>query len=97
MVSKNFKLFLGSLNAFHTDIKFTYESSKESVAFLDLKVSLNNSKIIIDLYGKPADRHQYLHYLSVHPNHTKQSAVFSQTLRISSLCSYEEKREYRKS
>ena len=36
------------------------------------------------------DIHQYLHYLSAHPNHTKRSVVFSQTLRITTLCSYEE-------
>ena len=82
--------FLRSLNEFHTDIKFTYESSKESIAFLDLKVSVKNSKIITDLYVKSTDHHQYLHYLSAHPNHTKRSVVFSQTLRISRLCSYEE-------
>ena len=78
------------LNEFDTDIKFTYESSKESTAFLDLKVSIKNSKIITDLYVKSTDRHQYLYYLSAHTNHTKRSVVFSQTLRISRLCSYEE-------
>ena len=82
--------FLRSLNEYHTDIKFTYESSKESIAFLDLKVSVKNSKIITDLYVKSTDHHQYLHYLSAHPNHTKRSVVFCQTLRISRLCSYEE-------
>ena len=40
--------FLHSLNEFHTDIKFTYESSKGSMVFLDLKVSVKNSKIITD-------------------------------------------------
>ena len=80
--------FLRSLNEFHTDIKFTYESSKESIAFLDLKVSVKNSKIITDLYVKSTDCHQYLHYLSAHRNHTKRSVVFSQTLRISRLCSF---------
>ena len=68
----------------------TYGSSKESVSFLDLKVSVKNSKIITDLYVKSTDCHQYLHYLSAHPNHTKRSVVFSQTLRISRLCFYEE-------
>ena len=82
--------FLRTLNEFHTDIKFTYESSKESITFLDLKVSVKNSKIITDLFVKSTDRHQYLHYLSAHPNHTKRSVVFSQTLRIGRLCSYEE-------
>ena len=41
------------------------------------------------MYVKPTDRHQYLHYLSAHPYHTKKSFVFSQTLRISRLCSSE--------
>ena len=82
--------FLRSLNELHTGIKFTYEPSKESIAFLDLKVSFKNSKIITDLYVKSTDRHQYLHYLSAHPKHTKQSVVLSQTLRISRLSSYEE-------
>ena len=68
---------IGLINEFHTDIKFTYESSKESIAFLDLKVSVKNSKIITDLYVKSTDRHQYLHYLSAHPNHTKRSAVLA--------------------
>ena len=36
---------------------------------------------------KPTDRHQYLHFSSAHPNHTKRSVVFSQTLSISRLCS----------
>ena len=89
MVSKDFKLFC-SLNEFHTNIKFTYESSKESIAFFDLKVSVKNSKIVTDLYVKSTDCHQYLHYLSACPDHIKRSAVFSQTLRISRLCSHEE-------
>ena len=79
-----------SLNEFYTDTKFAYEPSKESIEFLDLKVSAKNSKIITDLYVKSTDRHQYLQYLSTHPNHTKRSVVFSKTLCISRLCSYEE-------
>ena len=73
--------FLCSLNEFHTNIKFTYESSKENIAFLDLNVSVKNSKIFTDLHVKSTDRHQYLHYLSTQLNQTKRSVVFfSQTL-----------------
>ena len=82
--------FLRSLNEFYTDIKFTCESSKQSIAYLDFKVSVKNGKIITYLFEKSTDRHQYLHYLSAHPNQTKRSLVFSQTLRISRLCSHEE-------
>ena len=41
------------------------------------------------MYAKPADRYQYLHYLSLRLYHTKKSVVFSQTLWISRLCSSE--------
>ena len=53
--------------------------------FLDIKVSLRNGKVFTDLYVKPTDRHQYLHFLSAHPYHTKKSVAISQTQRISRL------------
>ena len=52
-------------------------------------MGLKDGKIATDLHVKPTDRHQYLHFSSAHPNHTKRSVVFSQTLRISRLCSNE--------
>ena len=58
-------MFLRSLNEFGTDIKFTYESSKETIAFLDVKVKFKNI-IVTDFYVKSAYRHQYLHDLSAH-------------------------------
>ena len=36
---------------------------------------------------KSTDRHQFLHYKSPHPDHTKHSIVYSQTLRTSKICS----------
>ena len=79
---------MNSLNEFDPCITCTNESDKESIAFLDIKVSLRNGKVFTDLYIKP-DHYQYLHYLSAHPYHIKKSVVFSQTLRIGRLCSSE--------
>ena len=45
---------------------------------------------------KPTDRHQYLHYLSSHPEHTKCSIAYSQNLRANRLCSLERDFNYRK-
>ena len=75
------KIFLKSLNEFDPSlpIKFTSESNKESIAFLDIKVSLRNGKVFTDVYVKPTDCHQYLHYLSAHLYQTKKSVIFSQT------------------
>ena len=80
---------MNNFNEFDPCIKFTHESDNESIAFLDIKLSLRNSKVFTHLYIKPTEHHQYLHYLSAHPYHTKKSDVFHQTLRISRLCSSE--------
>ena len=61
----------------------------EDWIFLDLKVKLLNDKTTTDLFVKSTDRHQFLHYTSSHPEHTRRSIVFSQALRISRICSYE--------
>ena len=83
------KFFLDDLNKYHPNINFTHESNKECINFLDLKVSLLDNKLSTDLYIKPTDRHQYLHYSSSHPDHTKKSIVYSQTLRLNRVCSVE--------
>ena len=59
------------------------------MAFLDLNVKLSNGSITTDLHIKPNDRHQYLHFSSAHPDHTKRSIVYSQALRVSRICSFE--------
>ena len=74
------KTFLENLKQFHPNIKFTHESSTESILFLDLRVKLSQGKLESDLHIKPTDRHQYLHYSSSHPGHTKRSIVYEQTL-----------------
>ena len=77
-------------NNFNPNIKFTYEFSEASVNFLDLNVKFSDGKLQTSLYVKPTDRHQYLHFRSSHPKHTKRSIVYSQTLRVSRACSQEE-------
>ena len=84
------------LNNFTPNLSFTHEASKNCIPFLDLKVKLIDGKLGIDLYMKPTDHHQCLHYLSSHLEHTKHSIVYNQTLRISRLCSLEKDFNYRK-
>ena len=81
--------FINDLNNYHHNIKFTHESNKEHISFIDLNVNLSGNKLSTDLYIKPTDRHQYLHYTSSHPEHTKKSVVYSQALRLSQICSEE--------
>ena len=86
--------FLEELNRCNSFLKFTFESSKTSILFLDLKVSLSNGDLSSDLRIKSTDRDHILHYTSsfyiftlTHPDNTKPSIIYSQALRISRVCS----------
>ena len=83
------KEFMREWNSFDINIKFTYEYSDKRVSFLDLQVDIVEVKLITNLFVKLTDRHQYLHYPSGHPEHTKRSIIYSQTLRLKRLCSLE--------
>ena len=45
---------------------------------------------------KPTDRHEYFHYVFSHPEHTKCSVVYSQTLLVNRLCSSDKDFNYHK-
>ena len=45
------------------------------------------SQVVIDLYVKPTDTHQYLHASLSHVSHCKKSIPFSQALRLNRICS----------
>ena len=69
---ENLNKFLKDLNEFHPNLKFTYEKSKEKINFSDLVIKLTDGKIVADLYCKPTDSHQYLHYDLSHAEHIKR-------------------------
>ena len=50
-------------------------------------IKTKERRIITDLYCKPTDGHQYLHYDSCHADHIKRSIIFCQTLRLKRICS----------
>ena len=80
-------LFLNELTNFHSNLKFTYETSSHTVDFLDLNVNLTNGAIHTDLYIKPTCGHQYLHYPASLSLHIKTSIPYGQALRVSRICS----------
>ena len=76
------------LNSFHQTIKFTMECSQKEIIFLDtlVKNSEIDSKLSVELYRKPTDTHNYLHFSSYHPGHTKRGGPFGQFLRVRRNC-----------
>ena len=61
--------------------------SKDKTNFLEVVIKIKEGRIITDLYGKPVDGRQYLHYDSCHADHIKRYIIFSQTLRLKRICS----------
>ena len=87
---ENLYLFRKDLNNFTSTLKFIFEGDRNTINFLDLNVKLNNDELTTSVSIKPTYRHQYLYYMSSHPEHIEQSIVYSQTLRASRLCSFKE-------
>ena len=89
---ENLKIFIDYLNSIHPNIKFTSSHSPTNVPFLDVNVSLtSDGSINTDLYTKPTDKHQHLHYSSCHPLHTKKPCIpFILALRLRRICSTDE-------
>ncbi|GFR76685.1 hypothetical protein ElyMa_005807200 [Elysia marginata] len=82
--------FIAHANTFHATIKFTSNISDTQIPFLDVMVSLYNNTLHTDLYSKPTDAFNYLHWSSCHPFHTKSSIPYSLAFRLRRICSCEE-------
>ena len=81
------KKFIEHLNEKHPTIKFTAEWCQTSINFLDVTVSLIGGKVIIDLYVKPTDSHQYLDSSWCLPYLCIKGITCSQALRLNRICS----------
>ena len=79
--------FITSVNSFHPALKYTWEISETSLAFLDIKVSISGNGLCTSVHYKPTDSHSYLLHSSSHPSHVKNSIPYSQFLRLRRLCS----------
>ena len=79
--------FIDDINGYHRTIKFTTECSRESVTYLDTRITRDGNRLVTDLHTKPTDTHQYLHCRSCHPSHCKTSIAYSQVLTLQRICS----------
>ena len=59
---ENLDKFLEDPKKFHPILRFTYEKSREKINFLDVFIKIKKCKITTNLFCKPVDGHQYLHY-----------------------------------
>lgn len=87
--------FMLYLNQCHPTIKFTYESSTNSVDFLDLTIYKGRrhaASLILDFkpFFKSTNKFQYLQYTSAHPRGIFASLTKGELTRLLRACSSEE-------
>jgi hypothetical protein len=87
--------FYQILQELDPDINFTMQESDQSISFLDVFITHHGESLSTDVYYKPTDTHQYLHFGSCHPRHTKRSIPYNLARRICTIVSDESKRTER--
>ena len=83
---QDFNLWLNNLES---KLKFTIEFSRESVVFLDLRLTVKGSKVESSMYSKPSDSHAYLLPTSCHPAHICKNIPQGVMKRVRRNCSEE--------
>ena len=56
---------------------------------MDLIAKLSKGRLTTDLHTKDADQQQNRHFNSSHADHTKRLIIYSQTLRLTKICTFE--------
>lgn len=69
----DYKTFTYILNSLDPNIKFTHDSSKIGLSFLNVYVYFENGILNTDVFYKETDSHYYLPFDSCHPRHIKNS------------------------
>ena len=78
---------INAINSFRQALKYTWEISDSSLAFLAIKLSIEGNGLSSRVYFKATDSHSCLLYLSSRPLHVKNSIPFLQFLRLRRLSS----------
>ena len=76
---ENLNRFFDHANNVHPTIKFTHETSRNNISFLDAYTTCENGIMSTDIYNKPTDKHQYLSPQICHPKHCTKSVRYNHT------------------
>ena len=68
--------FTTAANSFHPALKYTWEISDTSLAFLDIKISIEGNGLCTSVYYKPTDSHSYLLYSSSYHHASRIQYLF---------------------
>ena len=77
-ISKFYEIF----ENLDSDLQFISTHLSATENFLDIAFKIVDNKLIMSVYHKPTDSHNYLHYTSAHPKHTKDNIALGLAKRI---------------
>ena len=78
----NITQFYEVFDSLDENLKFIFSELSKNTNFLDVKMQIENEHLVMDLYHKPTDSYNYLHYRSCHPKHTRDNIALSLAKRI---------------
>ncbi|XP_041435406.1 uncharacterized protein LOC121399279 [Xenopus laevis] len=84
-----FNNMVDTANEAHNTVKFTSESSNQTISFLDVQIKIENGGLCTDLYRKPMDRNNLLHSKSFHNPRTLDAIPKGQFMRAKKIASSE--------
>lgn len=87
--------FFTLLNSMNSFLKFTMESSRDKLSFLDVMVIKNYNHIKTDVFYKLTDTKQYLLFNSCHPKHTRINIPYNLARRLCTIISDKQTLEVR--
>ena len=79
--------FFNILNTLSPTLKFTMESNRNMLSFLDVMVIKRDNRIVTDVFYKLTDTKQYLMFNSCHPKHTKNNIPYNLARRLCTIIS----------
>ena len=81
---KNFDItkFYEVFDSLDPDLKFIFSLLSTQENYLDIRFHIINNKLEMDIYRKPTDSFNFLHYHSCHPKHTRDNIALSLAKRI---------------
>ena len=77
--------FYDILQNLHVNITFSMEKDPYKITFLDIMLIKEGNKLITDIYRKPTDTQQYLHFKSHHPKSCINSIPYTLARRICTI------------
>ena len=79
----NITQFYEVFSSLDDNLNFIFSELSNNVDFLDIHLNIDgNGSLVMDVYHKPTDSHNYINYTGYHPKHTIDNIALSLAKRI---------------